>query len=291
MFAFMKQHTHQFAIEKMCKVLRVSRSGYYKWLQRKPSKRSEENDQLQKKIKTIFDKSHQRYGSPKITHELKKEGMHVSRPRVARMMKKMGLKSIVKKKYVVTTDSKHNFPASENLLNRQFSVDRPAEVWVSDITYIKVARGWMYLTVMLDLYDRKVVGWAMSESLQAVHTVIPAWKMAIRNRPTTKKLILHSDRGVQYACQDFRKILEAHPFVAQSMSRKGDCWDNAVAEAFFKILKSEMVNHFSFPFVKIARQKIFEFIEGWYNRERQHAYLGHLSPDEFYQKNWITKAT
>jgi transposase InsO family protein len=206
------------------------------------------------------------------------------------MMKKMGLKSIVKKKYVVTTDSKHNFPASENLLNRQFSASRPGEVWVSDITYIKVARGWMYLTVILDLYDRKVVGWAMSESLKAVHTVIPAWKMAIKNRPITKKLILHSDRGVQYACQEFRNMLKTHPFVAQSMSRKGDCWDNAVAEAFFKILKSEMVNHFSFPFVKIARQKTFEFIERWYNRERQHAHLGYLSPDEFYQKNWIKKS-
>lgn len=223
----MKRHTHQFAVEKMCRVFRVSRSGYYKWLKRKPSKHSEENDQLKKKIRSIFDKSYKRYGSPKITQELKKEGIHVSRPRVARLMKEMGLKSITRKKYVVTTDSRHNFPASDNLLARDFSAQRPAEVWVSDITYIKVAQGWMYLTIILDLYDRKIVGWAMSESLKAEQTVIPAWNMAIKNRPITKKLIFHSDRGVQYACHEFRRVLKKNLRVKQSMSRKGDCWDNA----------------------------------------------------------------
>lgn len=189
----------------------------------------------------------------------------------------------------MTTDSRHNFSASDNLLARDFSAQRPAEVWVSDITYIRVARGWMYLTIILDLYDRKIVGWAMSESLKAEQTVIPAWNMAVKNRPITKKLIFHSDRGVQYACHEFRRVLKKNLRVKQSMSRKGDCWDNAVAEAFFKILKSEMVNHYSFPFVRIAQQKILEFIEGWYNRERQHAYLGYLSPYEFYQKNWMMK--
>lgn len=144
--------------------------------------------------------------------------------------------------------------------------------------------------IILDLYDRKVIGWAMSESLKAEHTVIPAWNMAINNRPITKQLTFHSDRGVQFACHEFRRVLKENLRVKQSMSRKGDCWDNAVAESFFKILKSELVNHLSFPFVKIAQQKIFEFIEGWYNRKRQHAYLGYLSPDEFYQKNWIMKS-
>lgn len=147
----------------------------------------------------------------------------------------------------------------------------------------------MYLTAILDLYDRKVVGWAMSESLKVEHTVVPAWNMAIKNRPIIKQLIFHSDRGVQYACHEFRNVLKKNLRVKQSMSRKGDCWDNAVAEAFFKILKSEMVNHLSFPFVQVAKQKVFEFIEGWYNRKRQHAYLGYLSPEEFYQQNWLTK--
>jgi transposase InsO family protein len=254
----------------MCKVLKVSRSSYYSWLRRSPSKHSLENRDLSYLIKKIYELSRRTYGSPRVTIELHKRGFHVSRQRVARLMKSQNLKSIIRKKWVITTYSRHNYPVVENKLNRDFNVTRTGQVWVSDITYIKTSQGWLYLTVIIDLYDRKVIGWAFSRSLKAVFTTIPAWRMAIRNRPITQVLIFHSDRGVQYACNEFKNILSSYKLVERSMSRKGDCWDNAVAESFFKTLKVEHIYQNSYKTFKEAELSVFEYIEAWYNVNRIH---------------------
>ena len=254
----------------MCKVLKVSRSSYYGWLIRKPGKRNIENGDLSSRIKRIYEFSKKTYGSPRVTIALWEEGIHVSRPRVARLMKKQNLQSIIRKKWIVTTDSRHNYPVVENKLNRDFNVTRTGQVWVSDITYIKTWQGWLYLTVIIDLYDRKVIGWAFSGSLKAVHTTIPAWRMAVRNRPITQVLIFHSDRGVQYACNEFKELLSSYKLVERSMSRKGDCWDNAVVESFFKTLKVEHIYQSSFKTYEAAELSVFEYIEAWYNVNRIH---------------------
>jgi len=259
-----------FPIEKMCKVLKVSRSSYYSWLTRKPGKRDIENCDLSDRIKKIYESSKKTYGSPRVTIALLEEGVHVSRPRVARLMKQQYLQSIIRKKWIITTDSRHNYPVVENKLNRDFTVTRSGQVWVSDITYIKTSQGWLYLTVIIDLYDRKVIGWAFSRSLKAVYTTIPAWRMAIRNRPITQMLIFHSDRGVQYACNEFKNLLSSYKLVERSMSRKGDCWDNAVAESFFKTLKVEHIYHNNYKTFKEAELSVFEYIETWYNVNRIH---------------------
>ena len=185
-------------------------------------------------------------------------------------MKQQYLQSIIRKKWIVTTDSRHNYPVVENKLNRDFTVTRTGQVWVSDITYIKTSQGWLYLTVIIDLYDRKVIGWAFSRSLKAVYTIIPAWRMAIRNRPITQVLIFHSDRGIQYACNEFKNILSSNKLVERSMSRKGDPWDNAVAESFFKTLKVEHIYHNSYKTFREAELSVFEYIEAWYNVNRIH---------------------
>jgi len=263
-------HDSIFPIEKMCKVLGVSRSSYYSWLSRDPSKRSVENEELSNHIKKIYELSKRTYGSPRVTIKLQEEGLHVSRRRVARLMKRQNLKSIIRKKWVITTDSRHNYPVVENKLNRDFNVTRPGQVWVSDITYIKTLQGWLYLTVIIDLYDRKVIGWSFSRSLKAAITTIPAWKMAVRNRLITQKLIFHSDRGVQYACHEFKNLLSSFKLVERSMSRKGDCWDNAVAESFFKTLKVEHIYHHNYKTFKEAELSVFEYIEAWYNVNRIH---------------------
>jgi transposase InsO family protein len=187
-----------FAIEKMCKVFKVSKSGYYHWFNRKPSTRHVDEQQALKLIKEIHQASKSRYGSPKITFELKKKGVSISRPRVARIMKNANIRSVVHKRFrVCTTDSNHNYPVAKNLLNRNFKPETTGKAWVSDLTYIKTTDGWLYLTVIIDLADRKVVGWSLSQTMKTSDTVIPAWKMAITNRPITTQLIFHSDRGVQ----------------------------------------------------------------------------------------------
>ncbi|MEK6482594.1 IS3 family transposase [Catalinimonas sp. 4WD22] len=291
-FQFMKGHQHLFVVEKMCKVFKVSRSGYYHWLNRKISTRQINNQEALKLIKEIHQKSKGRYGSPKITHELKKRGVRISRPRVARIMRASNIKSITHKKYrVQTTDSNHNYPVAENLLNRNFELENIGKAWVSDITYIKTLEGWLYLTTVVDLGDRKVIGWALSQTMKTSDTVIPAWKMAINNRPVTTELIFHSDRGVQYACHDFRDTLKANKMVKQSMSRKANCWDNAVAESFFRTLKLELIHHVEMKSVVATKIEIFEFIEVWYNRQRIHASLGYMTPEQYGQNlNQLQKA-
>lgn len=181
---------------------------------------------------------------------------------------------------VCTTDSNHDLEVSANILNREFTAEHPSEKWVSDLTYIRTREGWLYLTVIMDLFDRKIIGWAMSTDMTAKETIVSAWKMAIRNRSVGKGMIFHSDRGVQYASHEFRNLLKDMS-VQQSMSRKGNCWDNAVSENFFKILKSETGYNTVYPSIEAAKRELFEFIEIWYNRQRRHSILGYLTPEEF----------
>jgi transposase InsO family protein len=275
-----------YAVEKMCNVLGVSRGGYYDWLNRKPSRRSLKNQEIVSEIKIIHKKSKQRYGSPKITQELIDKGYQVSQPRVARLMKKQGIKSMIRKKYrVATTDSNHQHSISENHLNREFTRQKPSEAWVSDITYIPTNQGWLYLTIIMDLFDRKIIGWSLSNNMTTEDTVMKAWKMAVKNRQVTKNMIFHSDRGVQYASESFRNTIKSYK-VMQSMSRKGNCWDNAVAENFFKILKEELIYHCTYNNHFQAKVDIFQFIEIWYNRHRKHAFLGYKTPVEFFKFNY-----
>lgn len=270
----------------MCRVFGISRSVYYEWLNRKPSKRSLQNQALKEAIRSVYERNRQRLGSPKITIELREKGIVVSRPRVARIMKEMGIRSIISKPFKMsTTDSGHCHRISRNLLKRDFTATRKAQKWVSDITYVRTVEGWLYLSVIMDLYDRKIIGWSMSDQLDAESTVTAALKMALRNRSVTAfKLIFHSDRGVQYACHEFRSYLRQYKII-QSMSRKGDCWDNAVAENFFKIIKSEMIYHNNYKTKQQARIDIFEFIEIWYNKKRRHSYLNYLTPEQFGKPN------
>ena len=263
----------------MCRVLEVSRSGYYRWLKHKPSQRELDNQRLDAEIREIYDSSKGRYGSPKITQELRDRGRRVGKNRVAKRMRKAGLRSKIRRKYRVTTDSKHHFAVSPNLLERNFTEQAPDKVWVSDITYLATRRGWLYLTVIIDVFSRMVVGWALSSSL-GHEMVVTALKRAIRRRRPGKGLIFHSDRGVQYACTDFRNELDKHEFI-QSMSRKGDCWDNAVAESFFGIMKCELVYHERYEDHQDTLHSIFEYIEVFYNRQRRHSTLEYLCPADY----------
>lgn len=263
-------------------MLKISTSSYYQWLNGKSSKRWNENVILVSEIKDIFEDSFYSYGSPRITVELKSKGFTVSKPRVARLMKANGLVARRPKKFRITTDSNHNYPTAPNLLDRQFKVERSNQVWVSDITYVRTHQGWLYLTVVIDLFDRKVVGWAMSSDLTAKNTSIAAFRMVVKNSNLSNdnELIFHSDRGIQYAYTAFTNIL-GHYKITRSMSRKGNCWDNAVAESFFKTLKTEWVWQHTYSNRKTAELSIFQWIETWYNRKRRHSHLGYRTIEEF----------
>ena len=266
----------------MCKTLRVSKSGYYNWLKSGPSKRWLENQKLSMHINEIFNDSFGSYGSPRIKVELEKLGYYVSRPRVARIMKANYLVARRHRKFKFTTDSNHNYPIAPNILNQNFEVHRMNQVWVSDITYIQTKEGWIYLTVIIDLFNRKVVGWAMSDNLTTEATIIPAWNMAIKDNKITKELIFHSDRGSQYASYRFTNMIKKYNgLIKQSMSRKGNCWDNAVAESFFKSLKVEWVYKHSYDQKRQAELSVFTWIETWYNKRRRHSYLGYKTINEF----------
>jgi len=266
----------------MCHAFKVTTSGYYKWRKTSPSKREMENMKLLERIREIHEESDQTYGSPRITDDLIDEGLKVSRPRVARLMRKHDIRAKTKRKFKSTTDSDHSYPVAPNLLNQDFTANFFGEIWASDITYIHIGEGWLYLTVIMDLYNREIVGWSMSESLKASRTTIPALRGAyIRFRPSPG-LIFHSDRGVQYACNDFKEQLEKHQMI-QSMSGTGNCYDNAVVESFFSTLKKDRVYHQKYKTCYQARQSIFQYIETFYNRKRKHSTLGYLSPVQFRQ--------
>ncbi|WP_088697885.1 IS3 family transposase [Zobellia sp. OII3] len=281
-FRFIKHHKFKFPVGRMCKMFNVSKSGYYNWLVRGPSKRWCENEAISLAIRDIVKDSFESYGAPRIKVELLKKGHRVSRPRVARIMRANNLFARRKRKFRFTTDSAHDYPIAPNILNQDFTVSRENQVWVSDMTYIRTKKGWMYLTVIIDLFNRKVVGWSMSDDLSTDNTINPAWNMAVKQRSITKELIFHSDRGSQYASDIFTNIIKSHEgTVKQSMSRKGNCWDNAVAESFFKSLKVEWVYKHSYDHRSEAELSIFQWIETWYNRRRIHSTLGYKTIEEF----------
>jgi len=277
-YKFIQKHKELFPVEKMCQALEVSRSGYYRWLTKAPSKRKKENEILLKTIKEIHKAHHEKYGSPRITPELRASGYLVGENRVARLMKENQIKVKKRKKWVQTTDSEHPYPIAPNLLNRDFKASEPNRVWVSDITYIATTQGWVYLCIILDLYSRKVVGWNLRSDMTTA-LVKGAFEMAWVNRKPSKGLIFHSDRGVQYASHEFRGELRDKGCL-QSMSRKGNCWDNAPAEAFFARLKEERCDYV-FRGYHEARMVMFEYIEVYYNRQRRHSSLGYLCPHDF----------
>ena len=268
-------------VEKMSLLYGVSRSGYYGWKQHKPSKRAVENAVLTAKIRAIHKSSKQTYGSPRITEVLADEELRVSRPRVARLMKRAGIKAIQPKSFVVTTDSVHDYKPAPNLLHRAFNPQSLSKAWVSDLTYIPTAAGWLYLTIIMDLADRQIIGWSTSNNMQTKSTILAAWKKAVRRREPGKALIFHSDRGVQFCSDEFTRTLKSYTGITQSMSRKGNCWDNAVAESFFATIKRECTNRHRFKTHREAETTIFEYIETWYNTQRKHAALGYTSPKQF----------
>ncbi len=276
---FIDQYRSYHGVQRMCRVIVASRSGYYGWKRQQESKRQKENEKILMEIKESHKNSHKIYGSPRITEDLQANGTKCSENRVARLMKVHGIIAKTKKKFKATTNSKHNLPIAENLLNQDFAAEKPNTVWVSDITYIWTLEGWLYLAVILDLYSRQVVGWAMSDKLTA-DFVIKALHQAIGKRNPVRGCIFHSDRGVQYASADFRDVLNSHGFI-QSMSRKGNCYDNAVAESFFHTLKTEHVYDYRYETRAEATQSVFEYIEMFYNRQRRHSALGYRSPVSF----------
>ena len=262
----------------MAKVIGVSRSGYYAWEKREPSRHRLEDRGLAEIIRRIFNDHYGRYGSPRIWEELKFLGWQVSRKRVERLMRRQKLWARRRRKYVKTTNSSHGLVVGDNILNREFRAFYPGEKWVSDITYLRTIVGWLYLTVVIDLWDRKVIGWSMSKELTAGY-VCRALEMAVKNRPPREGLIFHSDRGVQYCSEEFRSMLNRLcPSVRQSMSRKGNCWDNACAESFFKTLKTELDILEGKNNSKEVQVGVFEYIEIYYNRRRRHSALGYATP-------------
>lgn len=287
-YRFIKNYEHQFPIEKMCNVLDVCSSSYYKWKKQSISNRTLRKNQIKRQITAIYFASKQRYGSPRVTYELNSLGYKISRITVAKYMRELGIKSKLSRKFKVTTDSKHNYLIVENILDRNFMVTSPSKVWVSDITYIQTKEGFLYLTTIIDLYDRKMIGWSLSNGMSTQETTLSAWKMAIKNRPIQKGLIFHSDRGVQYANKKFANTIESYG-VIRSMSRKGNCWDNAVAESFFKSLKTELIYGNKLITREQMELEIFEYIEIWYNKKRRHSALNFKTIEEFNNQNNICK--
>ena len=271
----MKQQT-AFRILPMLQFAWNVLSGYYEYLNRPPSDHNIEDDKLRPQIRAAFEKGRKNYGTRRIKKALGKEENIISRRRIGRLMAEEDLKVQTKRKFKVTTDSNHNKPIAPNLLNREFTVAKPDSVYVGDITYIRTREGWFYLATVIDLFSRAVVGWSMGSRMKA-DLVNDAILMAIWKRKPDKGLIFHSDRGSQYASDAYRKTLKTHGIKA-SMSKKGDCWDNAVAESFFHTLKIELVHHCDFETREEARAALFEYIEVFYNRQRLHSSNGYEAP-------------
>jgi transposase InsO family protein len=278
-FRLIEDQRDVWPVRVMCDALSVSPSGFYAWQSRPESPRKMANRELLVDIRRVHAQHRERYGAPRIHAELRAEGHGVSRKRVARLMRQHGIRARAPRRYrVCTTDSKHSLPVAVNLLDQNFVADRPDQIWLADITYIPTAEGWLYLAVILDLFTRKVVGWAMRDHLRAELT-IAALTMAIQRRRPAAGLVHHSDRGSQYAAGDYRDILQAAAIV-QSMSRKGNCWDNAPMESFFGTLKTELVRQDEYPNRDAARRDLFAYIEGYYNRQRRHSAIGYITPEQ-----------
>jgi putative transposase len=286
-YACIEQHRGAFPVKLMCRVLAVPRSGYYAWRKREPSARATRKERLRVEVRAIHRTTCGRCGSPRVHAELQARGERVSRKQVAHLMREEGLKGKKRRRFRTTTNSEHSHPIAANVLDRKFSVkevEGPDRTWVADITYVPTREGWLYLAIVLDLASRLVVGWSMGETLES-SLAIDAMEMALKRRRPGKGLLHHSDRGVQYASNEYRALLEGQEALV-SMSRKGNCWDNAVAESWFATLEVELIEDADWYTRAEARAAIFEFIEVWYNRQRRHSSLEYLTPAEFDKRLW-----
>ena len=281
-YACIARHRGEYPVRLMCRVLDVSPAGFYVWRTRAPSARALADERLMLNVRISHSRSGGTYGAPRVHRDLRDQGLPVGKKRVARLMRHQGLVGRVRRRSARTTDSAHPDPVAPNLLARQFDVNGIGamdRIWVSDITYVPTREGWLFLATVLDLASRRVVGWAMRETLE-VDLALSALRMALGARRPPPGLLHHSDRGTQYAAAEYRALLTAHGMIA-SMSRKGDCWDNAVAESFFATLELELIVKSEWPTRDAARRAIFRYIETWYNRERRHSTLGYRSPAQY----------
>jgi transposase InsO family protein len=274
-----RSHEEDFAVRLMCRVLRASPSGYYAWRGRTPSARAQRRAEFDADVQLAFTAEKGRAGSPRLSRRLKAQGRRAGRRQVAESLRRQGLRAKGARKYKATTNSKHSLPVAPNLLQQDFSADRPNQKWVSDITYIATDEGWLYLAVVLDLYSRLVVGWSMSERMTAT-LVCDALRMAVFRRQRPRGVIVHSDRGSQYCSQEHRQLLAENGLLS-SMSAKGNCYDNAAMESWNHSLKVEAVHGERLPTREYAKAHVFDYIEVYYNRQRLHSTLGYLSPAEF----------
>jgi transposase InsO family protein len=289
-YRFIDKHRGEHKVRTLCRVMEVSTSGFYAWRSREDSQRERSNRRLLIEIKVIHARSKRSYGSPRIYEALVQEEIECSLNRVARLMREGGVQAYRPARFTVTTDGMHLLQTAPNLLNRQFEPDGPNQVWVADITYVATRQGWLYVAVVIDLYSRFVVGYAMHRSIQR-QLVIEAMEMALRHRGSCQGLIHHSDRGSQYASEDYQNLLKKHGMLV-SMSRRGNCWDNAPAESFFATLKKELIHQRQHAYKTRleASRDISQYIETWYNRQRLHSSLGYMSPAAYEAKqNEITK--
>jgi transposase InsO family protein len=280
-YRYIKEHHGAFRVRKMCRAVQVSESGYYRWCGKGHSRRVRENEQLLLKIRQIHRMSKQRYGSPRITEELREEGYRYNKKRIARLMRVGNIAGKTKRRFKVTTKSKHSLPVAENLVNRNFTAAGPNQLWASDITYVWTGEGWLYLLAIMDVYSRQIVGWSMSNRLTQ-DLAIQALRQALWRRKPLPGCIFHSDRGSQYAGEAFRTMLTQYGF-RQSMSGAGNCYDNAIMETFFHTLKTELVYFERYETRSEAQTSIFEYIEVFYNRQRRHSSLNYKSPVDFEQ--------
>jgi putative transposase len=279
-FAFIKEHLSSYPLKIVCLVLQVSRAGYYTWRQRPQSSTAKRREELAIKIKAVHEANRGVYGSPRVYQALKAQGEIVCENTVAKVMATHNIRAKTKRKFIpCTTDSRHEQAVADNLLDRQFTAELPNQKWTVDITYVPTGEGWLYLAGVIDLCSRMIVGWSMADHMRT-DLVSDALGMAVARRCPEAGLLHHSDRGVQYASDDYQHLLQTHA-MQPSMSGKGDCWDNAVAESFWATLKSELVNHERYATREQARQSIFEYIEVFYNRKRLHSSLGYQSPEAF----------
>ena len=278
-YRFIDRYRDLYRVEKLCRALQVGRSGYYQWKQREKSRRARENEALVMEIKEIHKTHRQVYGSPRITAELRARGLGCGKNRVARLMRENGIRAKTKRRFKVTTDSRHSHPIAKNILDQNFVAYSPNKVWTSDITYVWTREGWLYLAVVLDIFNRKIIGWSMKSRLTR-DLVIDAFTMAVRGQRPGPGMIFHSDRGSQYASNDFTEELKKYNCI-QSMSGTGNCYDNSITETFFHTLKTELIYFERYRTRAEARQSIFEYIEVFYNRIRRHSSLGYLSPVDF----------
>lgn len=289
-FAFIDAEKARYPVTKLCKVFDVSESGYHAWRKRPPSRRATENERLTAHIRAEFQRSRETYGSPRLTDELRENDVRVGRHRVARLMRKAGIRATKPPRWKMTTNSRHDLPRAPNLVERRFDelATEPNKLWVSDLTYVWTWQGWVYLCVFLDVFSRKVVGWAVDETMEA-HIVTRAMKMAIARRSPEPGLISHSDQGSQYASKAYCDLISENAF-QRSMSRKGDCWDNAVAESFFATIKRDLINRRSWASRAQVEAAVSEWIEVFYNGQRRHSALGSVSPINYERLTRDTQA-